>query len=112
MTSTAYTLRRPPFAQELPGPWRFQMDPYDWGEEDRWFAADFDRSGWAGAQVPGPWDLYEQALWSYEGVGWYATEIPASLVRAGQWQRLHFARVNRHAKVWLPTVHGGDSVRR
>ncbi len=100
-TSTIYTLRRPPFAQELPGPWRFQMDPYDWGEEGRWFAADFDRSDWAVVRVPGPWDLYERALWAYEGVGWYTTEIPPDFARAGTWQRLHFARVNRHAKVWL-----------
>lgn len=111
-TSTAYTLRQPPLAQELPGPWRFQIDPYDWGEEERWFAADFDRSDWAVVQVPGPWDLYEPALWAYEGVAWYVTEISADLVRPNQRQRLHFARVNRHAKVWLNGhllgEHAGD----
>ncbi|MCS7222210.1 MAG: hypothetical protein N0A15_13120 [Anaerolineae bacterium] len=101
MTNTVYTLRQPPLAQELPEPWRFQVDPYDWGEGERWFATDFDRRDWAIVQVPGPWDLYEQALWAYEGVGWYATEIPADLVHTSRWQRLHFARVNRHAKVWL-----------
>jgi beta-glucuronidase len=96
-----YTLRRSPLVQELSGPWRFQMDPYDWGEEECWFAADFNRSDWAMVRVPQPWDLYEQALWAYEGAGWYATEIPTALVQGNQWQRLHFARVNRYAKVWL-----------
>jgi beta-glucuronidase len=54
--------------------------------------------------VPGPWDLYQPALWSYEGVAWYAVIIPAECVISGQWQRLIFQRVNYHAKVWLNGV--------
>jgi beta-galactosidase/beta-glucuronidase len=85
----------------LAGPWQFQLDQDDLGESEGWYSEEFDRSRWGEVNVPGAWDAYDQALWAYEGIGWYATEIPAGLVRNGRWQRLHFGRVNCHAKVWL-----------
>lgn len=96
--------------QEFHGPWRFQIDPYDWGEADGWFAPAFDRSGWAVVKVPGAWDLYEEALRDYEGIGWYAVEIPAHHVRPDTWQRLCFNYVNIHAKVWLNGHYLGEHV--
>ena len=88
--------------------WQFQLDQDNRGELEAWFAANCDRSGWAEVDVPGAWDLYQPALWSYEGVAWYATTIPAEWVQAGQWQRLIFQRVNYHAKVWLNGVAVGE----
>jgi beta-glucuronidase len=85
----------------LSGPWLFQLDQDNHGEVETWFAEDFNRSGWAEVTVPGAWDLYQPALWSYEGIGWYATTIPAEWVQAGRCQRLIFQRVNYHARVWL-----------
>jgi len=86
---------------ELAGPWRFQLDRDDRGEAERWYEVDFDRSQWATVAVGQPWDFYDHALWGYEGVGWFATEIPAGLVDRGRWQRLCLACVGTHARVWL-----------
>jgi beta-glucuronidase len=81
--------------------WRFQLDIADIGEKDGWQREDFDRSRWGAIRVPMAWDLHETALWSFEGLGWYAVEIPGSLARPGKLQRLKFGRVNYHARVWL-----------
>jgi len=80
------------------------------GEVEKWFSKDFDRSQWATVDVPKAWDFYDQALWAYEGVGWYATEIPAKSVDKDKWQRLLFTRVNIHAKVWLNGQFLGEHV--
>ena len=81
--------------------WRFQMDVPDLGETDGWHLPDYNRSSWGRVEVPRAWDLYETALWGYEGLGWYALELPGSLARTGRVQRLQFDRVNYHTKVWL-----------
>ncbi len=46
----------------LEGPWKFQIDQDDLGESEQWFAAAFAQIDWGKVSVPGPWDLYEQAL--------------------------------------------------
>jgi beta-galactosidase/beta-glucuronidase len=81
--------------------WRFQMDAADLGETDGWHLPEYDRSSWGRVAVPRAWDLYETALWGYEGLGWYALELPGALARTGRVQKLHFDRVNYHTKVWL-----------
>ena len=53
--------------------WRFQLDIKDLGEKERWF--DKDLSDWGSVTVPQAWDCYEDAMWEYEGVGWYTTII-------------------------------------
>jgi beta-glucuronidase len=95
-------------SQSLAQRWQFQIDQDNRGEQEVWFTANYDRSGWAEVDVPGPWDLYQPALWSYEGVAWYAVTIPAEWVMSGLWQRLVFQRVNYHAKVWLNGVAVGE----
>src|SRR5450759_3151319 len=100
--------RQQRISQVLAKRWQFQLDQDNRGEQEVWFAADYDRSGWAEVDVPGPWDLYQPALWSYEGVAWYAVTIPAEWVMSGQWQRLVFQRVNYHAQVWLNGVAVGE----
>src|SRR3954453_846881 len=81
--------------------WHFQMDVNDLGEKERWYEKDFDRSAWAKATVPKAWDLFDKALWGYEGLGWYATSLPGALDRKDKVQRLKFGRVNYHSRVWL-----------
>jgi beta-glucuronidase len=81
--------------------WRFQLDVTDLGEKERWPANDYDRSRWVRATVPQAWDLFDQALWGYEGIGWYAVTLPGGLARKDRVQRLKFGRVNYHSKVWL-----------
>jgi len=87
--------------QELAGPWRFLVDPENYGEQERWFSPDCDHAAWAQVTVPGPWDLYSSAMWGYESVGWYVLEIPGDQVAPDRWQRLRFNRVSLRSKVWL-----------
>lgn len=90
--------------------WRFQIDVMDLGEREQWFAPGFDRSAWAAVVVPKAWDLYDEALWGYEGIGWYATTLDGALARREKVQRLKFGRVNYHAKVWLNGELLGENV--
>src|SRR5579864_5371016 len=95
---------------QLSGGWRFQMDVSDIGEKEQWYRDNFDRSAWAKVSVPKAWDLYDDALWGYEGVGWYATRIDGALARKDSVQRLKFGRVNYHSKVWLNGELLGENV--
>ncbi len=90
--------------------WQFQMDVGDIGAGEGWYANGFDRSAWAKAIVPKAWDLFDEALWGYEGVGWYATKIDGALARKDKVQRLKFGRVNYHTKVWLNGEPLGENV--
>src|SRR5262249_8213428 len=73
----------------------------DLGDKEQWQRPAFDRSSWTRVNVPKAWDLYDEALWGYEGIGWYSTQIDRGLARTDQLQRLKFGRVNYHSKVWL-----------
>jgi beta-glucuronidase len=77
------------------------MDVDQAGEQSQWYAPTFDCSGWTRVAVPSAWNLYTEALWGYEGVGWYLTDLPAQTAQSGFRQRLYFGRVAWHAKVWL-----------
>jgi beta-glucuronidase len=90
--------------------WRFQLDVTGLGEKEQWYGKDHDRSRWARAIVPQAWDLFNEALWGYEGIGWYAATLPGTLARKDQIQRLKFGRVNYHSKVWLNGELLGENV--
>jgi hypothetical protein len=94
----------------LPGPWRFLLDSDDLGEAEGWYSDRVDRSGWMEVAVPATWDRFTSAMWSAEAVGWYATEIPAELVRPELWQRVRFGRVMFHTKAWLNGEPLGENV--
>jgi beta-glucuronidase len=81
--------------------WRFQIDVRDIGERERWYGTGFDRSGWREAEVPKAWDLFDEAMRGYEGVGWYAVSLDGSWSRSGRIQTVRFGRVMYHAKAWL-----------
>jgi beta-glucuronidase len=87
--------------REIAGGWRFQVDVHDVGERERWYDAGVDRSSWRAARVPGAWDLFDEAMRGYEGIGWYAATLDGSWARAGRVQRLSFGRVMYHTRVWL-----------
>jgi len=95
---------------EISAGWRFQMDVSDLGEKEQWYQTGFDRSAWAKVSVPKAWDLFEEALWGYEGIGWYATSIEGALTEKGRVQRLKFGRVNYHSKIWLNGELLGENV--
>jgi beta-glucuronidase len=89
--------------------WRFQMDVNDLGEKEKWYGHDFDRSQWAKATVSKAWDLFDEALWGYEGIGWYAITIPGGLARKDKVQRLNFGRVNYLSRIWLNGERLGEN---
>ena len=95
---------------QLTSGWRFQLDAADIGEKERWHEVGYDRSAWAEVPAPKAWDLYDEALWGYEGIGWYSISIPASLARSGKLQTLRFGRVNYQSKVWLNGEPLGENV--
>ena len=94
---------------QLTSGWRFQMDVSDLGEKEGWFNPSFDRHAWATVSVPKAWDLYDESMWGYEGIGWYAYTIAGADTRPGEVQRLRFDRVNYYAKVWLNGQVLGES---
>jgi len=97
-------------ARTLSEGWRFQPDPNGIGDGQHWERADFDRSAWRSVTVPMAWDHFDPVMDGYEGVGWYALALPAELVTAGAWQRLHFGRANHRASVWIDGHPAGENL--
>jgi len=90
--------------------WRFQIDAFDIGEKEIWYADDFCRSDWAEVEVPKAWDCLNEALWGYEGIGWYCTTIEDENVIPAMIHRLVFGRVNYYSKVWLNSELVGENI--
>jgi beta-galactosidase/beta-glucuronidase len=101
----ATTLRH---RQNIMGPWRFQLDPDNLGEQEGWQSPAARHDGWGEAPVPAAWDTFQPALWAYEGVGWYAVRFNSADVPPGAIRRLVFGRVSLHARVWLNAVFLGE----
>src|SRR5437868_428832 len=97
-------------AVELNSGWRFQLDELDLGQKENWQASTFDRSQWTPVRVPMAWDLFDRAMWNYEGVGWFSLDMPAARSAPGAVRLLRFGRVNYHTKVWLNGQSLGENV--
>lgn len=94
----------------LSGNWRFQIDVRDIGEKEQWFSDDFDKSNWAEVTVPQAWDLYEEALWGYEGIGWYTTTIHPDDFVSGKRSEIIFNRIMYYSKIWLNGEYIGENI--
>src|ERR1035437_2654652 len=94
--------------QVLSDNWRFQLDIQDIGEKEQWFANDL--SEWGKVTVPGAWDCYEDALWQYQGIGWYTTTINPDDFIAGKKTEIVFGRVMYYSKVWLNGEFIGENI--
>jgi len=90
--------------------WRFTVDIEKIGEAEQWFREDFGHSAWSRIVVPRAWALHEEAMWGYEGVGWYAVKIPPSVAAPSRVQTLRFGRVMYHTKVWLNGEPLGENI--
>lgn len=88
--------------------WRFQLDVKDIGEKERWFAKDL--SDWGKVTVPLAWNCYEDALWIYEGIGWYTTNINPDDSIATKKTKIVFGRVMYYSKVWLNGEFIGENI--
>lgn len=94
--------------QVLDANWKFQLDIRDIGEKERWFAK--DQVDWGSVTVPKAWDCYEDALWKYEGIGWYATTIRPEDFTSGQKTKIIFGRVMYYSKIWLNGEFIGENI--
>jgi beta-glucuronidase len=94
--------------QVLSDNWRFQIDVRDIGEKERWFAKDLN--DWGTVTVPGAWDCYEDALWQYQGIGWYTTIINPDETIAGKKTEIEFGRIMYYSKVWLNGEFIGENI--
>lgn len=90
--------------------WLFQPDPLGIGDAQGWQRPEQDRGGWRKVAVPMAWDFYDPVMDGFEGVGWYALELPADLVAPGAWQRLRFNRANYRATVWIDGQKAGENL--
>jgi beta-glucuronidase len=91
----------PPRSLELSSGWLFQPDPLEIGVAKGWQRPGFDRAGWRSVAVPSAWDSYDATMDGYEGVCWYACQLPSQRIDPSAWQRLRFGRANHRATVWI-----------
>jgi len=78
--------------------WKFRTDPERVGEDNKWFAADFDDAAWADIEIEKAWT--EQG-YDYIGWSWYrrTLELPAREDRARA--EMAFEGVDESAWVWI-----------
>jgi len=94
--------------RDLSGLWRFQLDPKDQGEGERWFAKGLP----APRHIPVPcsWnDLFDDAR-DYFGTAWYETEFQVDPGWRGRRLVLRFGSAVYHARVWLNGEYLGEHV--
>ncbi len=84
----------------LDGTWNFKADYYNKGEEQNWFAGNFNDAGWDKMNVPGNWDIRNEYA-NYIGKGWYRTTFETPSELEGKVVRLNFEAVGIDYKVWL-----------
>ncbi len=90
--------------RELPTTWRFALDEGDEGVEQRWFAPDFDDSGWAQIEVGAHWE--DQGHEGYDGVAWYRLPVTFTEEELAGPLLLGFGGVDAVAAVYV----GGEPV--
>jgi beta-glucuronidase len=94
--------------RDLSGLWRFQLDPADRGEADRWFEKGLP----AARHIPVPcsWnDLFDDAR-DYFGTAWYETEFQVDPGWRGRRLTLRFGSAVYRARVWLNGRYLGEHV--
>ena len=90
--------------------WKFQVDINNIGEEEHWFNLEHAKCDWAKVLVPQAWDCYEEALWEYEGIGWYMTTIDPGDFISDKRTEIIFNRVMYYSKVWLNGEYLGENI--
>lgn len=59
--------------------WKFEIDPYNLGGQEKWFNRHFNDNGWKTIAVPYNWDLLNEYA-NYKGIAWYRTTFKISNV--------------------------------
>lgn len=86
----------------LSNEWRFHPDPGDAGIGEKWYAADYDDSGWAvvRSDIGSGWEA--QGFAGHQGYGWYRQRftVPEEVLEQEN-LRLFFGAVDEQAWVYL-----------
>ncbi len=98
------------FEKQILTNWYFQIDVFDIGEKEKWFASPISKMNWNKVKVPNAWDTYDESLWGYEGIGWYATTVHSQLLPKNKIFYLKFNRVNYYTKVWINGIKVGENI--
>lgn len=85
--------------RELPLQWRFALDPERIGIDQRWFAPEFDDSGWTTINVGQYWE--DQGHAQYDGVAWYRLSVEFTAAELAEPLLLGFEGVDAEAIVYL-----------
>lgn len=87
---------------ELPNQWNFAIDPDNKGIEGKWFAEDFDDSGWANVRSDTGNGWESQGFKDYHGYAWYrmSGDIPADVLSV-EGLKLLFLAVDEQAEVYI-----------
>ena len=115
---TAYPL---PY-RETPFQWHFKIDPEDTGVEEKWYELDWPttRSEWTPIRINVPWsNTYEcqgeklklkERLKTYDGIGWYATNITVPEEMRGRRVYLYFPMVDESCRVYVNGALAGERI--
>ncbi len=86
--------------QVLSTPWQFRTDGAAAGDAAKWYAADFDDSGWKPVNSGAFWE--DQGFPGFDGIGWYRRTVELPEDTAGL--RLYFGGADERAWVYLDGV--------
>jgi Domain of unknown function (DUF4838)/Glycosyl hydrolases family 2, sugar binding domain len=95
--------------ERLPDPWRFAWDPDGIGEQQGWWADDFDDTGWPDIGTDGPWEQQpvgrkskqEHSNEDYNGLAWYRTTFSVTEKPNRPIVQLVFGAVDEACTVWV-----------
>ena len=90
--------------------WQFVLDQTDQGERFGFQNSDYDHSRWVEREAYRAWETYDDALFDYEGIGWYYTTVRTPA--AGKRFVLHFDGVGGTAKVFINGREAGGTASR
>lgn len=94
--------------ERIPDPWRFAWDPDRIGEQQGWWAEDFDDSGGLQIRTDGPWEHQPAGQqWrqehgeDYNGLAWYRTTFTVTEDPARPTVQLVFGAVDEACTIWV-----------
>jgi len=96
--------------EEIPlnGIWKYQPDPKNIGEEQKWYSQNFDDSSWGDFRIPGQWAVQNKEMFNYAGKVWfrYRFTVPPGLQK--KQTSLRFDGVDYIANIWLNGKYLGN----
>lgn len=78
-------------------PWKFKTDSTGKGDQEKWFAAEFDDSKWKTIESGDFWE--KQGFPNYNGTGWYRTKV--EIPKSGQVSGIYFGGADERAWVYF-----------